>query len=413
MQPLDEVIASVLRRCEPLQPRKVPVGRALGCVAAEPVVAPAAIPPFTNSAMDGFAVRSADVAGAGAETPVHLAVSGTLNAGAAPGPTVGPWQAVRIMTGAALPDGADAVVMVENTLLTPRDDGLEVVAVAQAVAPGQHVRSPGSDVEAGTEVIAAGTILGAAHIGILGEIGATEVPAVPRPRVGVISTGDELVPPTRAPGPGQIHDSNRPMLLAAVTEVGAVPVDLGWCPDDPDALVAALKGAATRCDLMLTSGGVSMGDADVVKMVLPRLGEHELFRVAIRPAKPFAVAVVEGVPLLGLPGNPVSALVAFSLLARPAIRRRAGHRHLHLPRIAAAAGGDLSRRVDGKVHFVRVRLAGEPGRWTAEPIVGQGSHQLVAAAGADGLAVVPDGDGIPAGGEVEVVVLDATRALSP
>ncbi len=237
---------------------------------------------------------------------------------------------------------------------------------------------------------------------------------MPRPRVGVLSTGDELVEAPRGLGPGQIRDSNRPMLLAAVAEVGAVPVDLGWVRDSPDSVAAALRSGATRCDVLLTSGGVSMGEADVVKLVLDRMADPRWLQIAIRPAKPFALATVEGIPLLGLPGNPVSALVSFELLARPLLRRMAGESVLDRPTVAATAGAGFGRRPDGKVHYVRVTFVGDPSGHgvRAVPVAGQGSHQLVATSAAQGLAVLPDGDGVPEGGSLDVIVLDEPAALA-
>ena len=380
---------------------------------AEEVAAPADLPGFASSAMDGFAVRAADVAGATESVPVVLEVVETVMAGRAPVKEVGPRQAVRIMTGAPVPDGADAIVPVEVTRFSDgtRDED-ETVAVLAPSAAGQHLRGAGDDAAAGTVVVAPGTTVTAPLVGVLTAVGATQVAVVPRPRVGVISTGDELVEATRGLERGQIRDSNRPMLLAAAAEAGAVPIDLGWVRDAPDAVAAALRAGAHRCDLMITSGGVSMGEADVVKMVLDRMTDPRWFQIAIRPAKPFALATVGEVPLLGLPGNPVSALVSFELLARPAIRQMAGRQVLDRPRLTVRAGAGLERRPDGKVHYQRVRLVRGPQGAVAEPVAAQGSHQLVATAGATGLAVVPDGPGLAEGAPVEVVVLDAAAALA-
>ncbi|MGI8939425.1 MAG: molybdopterin molybdotransferase MoeA [Iamia sp.] len=414
MQPLPEVRAEVLARCAPLPAEHVTVRAARGSVVVDDVTAPADLPGFASSAMDGFAVRAADVAGASETVPVVLEVVETVMAGRAPTKQVGARQAVRIMTGAPVPDGADAIVPVEVTRHSDgvRDDD-ETVAILAPSASGQHLRGAGDDARAGTVVVRAGSTVTAPLIGVLTAIGATHVEVVPRPRVGVISTGDELVEPTRGLERGQIRDSNRPMLLAAVAEAGGVPVNLGWVRDDADAVAAALRAGAHRCDLLLTSGGVSMGEADVVKMVLDRMVDPRWFQIALRPAKPFALASVGEVPLLGLPGNPVSALLSFEVLARPAIRRLGGHEELDRPRVTARAGAGLDRRPDGKLHLVRVRLTrGEAGAWTAEPVPHQGSHQLVATAGATGLALVHDGPGVAEGEPVEVLVLDPTAALA-
>jgi molybdopterin molybdotransferase len=406
MRPLSEVRDLVLDRCPRLAAREVPLAQALGCVVVADVVADTDLPGFASSAMDGFAVRAADVASATADIPVVLDVLETVMAGRPAQHVVGARQAIRIMTGAPVPQGADAIVPVERSRFSDGTrDHDETVAILATVEPGQHVRGAGDDVRAGAVVVPAGTLLTAPLVGVLAAVGRASVEVVPRPRVGVISTGDELVEAPRGLAVGQIRDSNRPMLLAKVAEAGCVPVDLGWVRDDVDAVAAALHRAAFRCDMVLTSGGVSMGEADVVKLVLDRMAEPEWIQIAIRPAKPFAIAGVDGIPLLGLPGNPVSSLVSFEVLARPALRQMAG-RDPADPRVRARAGVALDRRPDGKDHLVRVTLDHVDGVLTATPVAAQGSHQLWATAQADGLAVLPDGPGIAAGAEVEVHVLD-------
>ncbi len=406
----------MLAACPPRPPVTVAVADALGLVLAAPVVAAVDVPAFPNTAMDGFAVRAVDTAGATEAGPVSLRIAGTIRAGQAPDPPVGPGEAVRIMTGAPMPPGADAVVMVERTAVAPDDpDHVRIAAVA---APGDHVRVPGDDVAGGAEVFAAGEVLGPGHLGVLAAVGVPSVLVGPRLRVGVFSTGDELVPAGQPLGPGQIHDSNRVALLSLVARTGAVPVDLGLVRDDEDAIAAAILDGAARCDALLTSGGVSMGDFDYVKVVLDRLAEMTWMQIAIRPAKPFAFGVVgrgggateaAGVPVFGLPGNPVSSMVSFELLARPALARMAGvpdDRVVPRPRRAVAAE-PLRRRPDGKVHYVRVRLEADPddGRLHARSAGGQGSHQLLGMARADALAVLPDGNGVGAGDPVDVLLL--------
>lgn len=407
MRPLSEVRDLVLDRCSRLAPKELPLDRARGCVVVDDVVAEADLPGFASSAMDGFAVRAADVASATEDIPVVLDVVETVMAGRPAQRSVGSRQAIRIMTGAPVPAGADAIVPVERSRFSEGTrDRDETVAILARTEPGQHLRGAGDDVRAGTVVIPAGTTITAPLVGVLAAMGRTAVEVVPRPRVGVISTGDELVEAPRALAPGQIRDANRPMLLGRVIEAGCYPVDLGWVRDDVDAVAAALHAAAFRCDLILTSGGVSMGEADVVKLVLDRMVDPEWIQVAIRPAKPFAIAEVDGVPLLGLPGNPVSALVSFELLARPALRRMAGRAPLDRRQVRVRAGAGLDRRPDGKDHYVRVSLEHVDGVLTATPVSAQGSHQLWATAQADGLALVPDGPGIAAGEDVEVHVLE-------
>jgi molybdopterin molybdotransferase len=409
MIPLDDAIAHVLAGCAPLPPARVATTEATGRVLAADVVAREPVPPFANTAMDGYALRAADVAA----VPVTLPVVAEVAAGhPAPRPLQA-GEAMRIFTGAPMPEGADAVVMVERT---ERRDGGEAVEVQVSVDPGNHVRAVGEDLHAGQRVFGAGDELTPARLGVLASLGIDEVQAHPRPRVGVMSTGDELVVGPGPLQPGQIRDSNRPALLALVAQAGFDAVDLGRVADDEVAITAGLEGGAAACDAVLTSGGVSMGDIDLVRVVLDRIGKMRWMQVAIRPAKPLAFGVIRAgdggrrrVPVFGLPGNPVSSLVSFELFARPGLRRIAGHPHprLHRPRLAATAGEALARRPDGKVHLVRVvATAGERGVLHVRSSGGQGSHQLAAMARANALAVVPDGDGVRLGGQVEVILLE-------
>jgi molybdenum cofactor synthesis domain-containing protein len=400
--PLDEARAHVLDRVRRLAPVRVPLVDAVGCVTAEAVAAGEPIPPFDNTAMDGYAVRAADVAAATADDPTRLDVVASLAAGSGLRPEVGAGQAVRIMTGAPIPPGADAVVMVE---LTERD-GDDGVLIREAVPPGNHIRPVGDDVAPGDVVVTEGTVLTSAHVGVLASVGRTDVLARRPPRVGVISTGDELVPAPEPLAFGQIRDSNRPMLLAEVAASGFTPVDLGSVVDDEDLLTKALADGVAACDAVVTSGGVSVGDYDLTKKVLDQLGAMTWMQIAIRPAKPFAFGLVAGTPVFGLPGNPVSALVSFELLARPALRSMMGHTALDRPRVEAVADVAFSRRPDGKVHFVRVVATYADGAHHVAPVGGQGSHQLAAMAGANGLAVLADGDGVPAGATLPLIPLD-------
>jgi molybdopterin molybdotransferase len=403
--PLDEAREFVLQRCAVLPAVEVELADALGCVVAEDCVARTAMPPFANTAMDGFAVRAADVASASDDHPVRLHVIETVLAGAAPARSVDAGQATRIMTGAPMPAGADAVVMIERTR-SDADDGVEIL---QGVAAGTNVRGVGDDIRPGDVVLEAGTAVIPAGVGVLAEIGATTVRVIRRPRVGVLSTGDELVAdgaPLRA---GQIRDSNRPALLAQLRASGFEPIDLGLAPDDETAIVDAIERGAATCDALLTSGGVSMGDVDLVKVVLGKLADMRWMQIAIRPAKPFAFGIADrgdrAVPVFGLPGNPVSSLVSFELLARPALRQMAGHDELDRPHVQAVADEPLHRRPDGKTHFARVRCRYRDGAYHAASAGGQGSHQLAAMAAADGLAILPDGEGVDEGQTVTVLLL--------
>jgi len=310
-------------------------------------------------------------------------------------------EAMRIMTGAPLPHGADAVVMVELTR-TEGDD----VFVLDSVPVGNHIRGVGDDVQAGTEVVPQGTVLTAGHLGVLAGLGRTQVKVYRRARVGVMSTGDELVEGAQPLKPGQIRDSNRVTLLNLVAEAGCEPVDLGLIIDDEDVIRDALQVGISQCDAVLTSGGVSMGDYDFVKAVLSELGDFNWMQVAIKPAKPLAFGVMGDTPVFGLPGNPVSSMVSFELFARPALKHMMGHTSTERPRFTAAARTDLVRTVDGKVHFQRVVAeVGSDGRWTARSAGGQGSHQLTAMAAANALAVLADGSGVVEGDDVTIMYL--------
>jgi molybdopterin molybdotransferase len=311
---------------------------------------------------------------------------------------VGPGQAARIMTGAPIPAGADAVVMVELT--APDGDGPNEggrVVVRQGVPVGNHIRHPGEDIEAGAEVFPSGTVLGPGHLGVLANLGLRKVPVFPRARVGVLSTGDELVN-------GQIQDSNRPALIALCRQSGFEPVDLGCVGDDGAVIEAALHDGAARADALVTTGGVSAGDFDFVKRIL-----DTQLQVAIKPAKPLAFGLLDDTPVFGLPGNPVSSMVSFELFARPSLRQMMGFTGADRfrPIVTGVADEDLRRRPDDKVHFARVVATYDDadGRWHVRSAGGQGSHQLLAMATANALAILEDGDGVLEGGPVSVMVL--------
>ena len=396
---LSEAREFVLSKCVPGPVVAVPVDDAADLVTANDLAAVGPIPPFDNTAMDGFAVRAADVASA----PVTLKMIGTIAAGAVPDMTVGEGEAVRIMTGAPMPPGADAVVMVELTNLA---DDHATVDVAESVPVGNHIRPTGDDVQAGQIVFTAGTELRPAHLGVCTSIGIYDIPVIQRPRVGVISTGDELVDGPRPLGIGQIHDSNRHTLLALLDAMGATAVDLGLVPDDEDQIREAMTAAATSCDAVVTSGGVSMGDFDFVKKVLTEIGDMRWMQVAIKPAKPLAFGTVDGTPIFGLPGNPVSSMVSFELFARPGIRKMMGHADPIPTTVTGVAGTDMLRGPDGKTHFARVHAAmRDDGRYEASFSGRQGSHQLSAMAAANALAVIPSGDGVKTGDPVDLLLL--------
>ena len=418
---LDDARARVLASCDPLVPVPLRLAEAAWCVLAEAVDAPEAVPPFDNTAVDGFAVRAADTVTTGGSA--ELRVVATVAAGATFDGVLGVGQAVRIMTGAPMPAGADAVVMVEDTAIVPgggstgveheHEPAHERVRLAVVVEPGSSVRRAGSDLVAGARVLDPGVVLTPAHIGVLASVGRVEVVAHRRPRVGVLSTGDELVEDGAPLRPGQIRESNRTMLKPMLVDAGCEVIDLGLVRDDEAVLAQVLLQGAARCDALVTSGGVSMGDFDVVKAVLSRIAEMQWMQVAIKPAKPFAFGLLRApdgrpVPVFGLPGNPVSSMVSFELLARPALRRMAGHADGDLMRttVRAVADESLARRPDGKTHWMRVhgRFA-DDGRFHVRVTGELGSHQLASSAGANALACVPDGPSIPAGADVDVLLL--------
>ena len=406
MIPLEEAQNSILATVPRLPAASVPLADALGLVTVEDLGATEPIPPFANTGVDGYAVRAADTAGATPESPVRLRVVDELPAGKAPTVPVRPGEAIRIMTGAPTPEGADAIVMVEDT--AAEEDG-NVVVISKAAQPGDHVRAAGGDLQIGDAAFAAGSVLGPAHLGVAASLGRSTVPVVRRPRVAVMSTGDELVPPGESLSIGQIRDSNRPMLMALVAQTGCEAIDFGIGVDDEAVIIERLEKAASSCDAVVTSGGVSMGDYDVIKLVLSRMADMNWWQVAIRPAKPLAFGMLSGgVPIFGLPGNPVSSHVSYELFARPALLQMMGHSRRFRPVTPAVAAHDMRRRSDGKLHLDRVTLRRDEasGGLVAASAGGQASNVLSAMAASDGLALLPDGDGVAAGESVDVLRLD-------
>ena len=398
MIPIADAQRTVWSTCERLNTMALDHAQAVGRVLARDVVAAENVPPFDNSAVDGYAVRAADVSGA----PVDLAVIDTVAAGAASSRTLQAGEAIRIMTGAPIPGGVDAVVMVEDSERLENNR----VRLSKVAEVGAAIRHAGSDVRAGEVVFRAGTVLNAAAIGVLASINARSVEVFARARVALLSTGDELVIDGSPLGPGQIRESNLTMLDELIRHTGCELINLGVVRDDEAELERVLRDVSARCDAIVTSGGVSVGDFDVVKAVLSRIATMRWMQLAIKPAKPFAFGLLDGTPVFGLPGNPVSSFVSCELMARPALRKMMGHTQLHRPLVNAIAADEFRRKPDGKLHFQRVVAAVDPaGNLTAAPVAAQGSHQLAATALANALAVLPDGPTIPAGETVKVMLI--------
>ena len=385
MRSVEEHQRIVLGDAHPLPAEGTSLLEADGLVLAEAVAASWPLPSFDNSSMDGYAVRAADVAGASETSAVVLPVRGDIAAGRETGDRLEPGTAVRIMTGAPVPDGADAVVPVEWT-----DGATGDVSIRRVPDAGAHIRRRGEDVQAGETVLTAGTAINARVIAMLAAVGLAQIPVHRRPRVTVISTGDELVDPGVAPGPGQIVDSNSYMLTAAVREAGAHAVRVGPVRDDESELERVLREQAESSDLILTSGGVSMGAYDTVKAVLTRMGGVEFVKVAMQPGMPQGSGRVGSTPIVTLPGNPVSSFVSFEVFVRPLIRRLLGHPRLERPRLHAICSREFASPA-GKTQFARVSLREHDGLTLAEPEGGQGSHIIGGLARADGLAVIPAG----------------------
>jgi molybdopterin molybdotransferase len=391
----------ILGALTPLRSERVPLGEALGRVLAAPVVSRRTLPPFANSAMDGYAVRAADIAGATGESPALLPVRGESRAGTVPSRRLERGTAVRIMTGAPLPEGADTVVRHEDT-----DNGRETVAIHVAAPYGTSVRLAGEDMRSGDEVLTPGRRLRSGDLAACAALGEVWLEVGRRPRVAVLSTGDELVEPEREPGPGQIVDSNAVSVAAAVREAGGDPVRLGIARDNVVDLRRHLEEGA-RCDLIVSSAGVSVGDHDHVRDVVEEMGSLDLWRVAMRPGRPLAVGSVRGVPFIGLPGNPVSSQVTFELFARAAILTLQGATRPHRLRSAARTLVEMEKP-EGLETFHRGIL--EPGAGGGVPGVrltgDQGSGILRSMVLADCLIALPAaGTRVPAGTLVEVIPL--------
>lgn len=387
----------------PLGSERIGIEVAQGRVLAEELRSERLIPPLDNSAMDGFAVRAQDLD----RVPATLRVVEDLPAGRATDRKLGPGEAARIMTGAAIPRGADAVVMVEATEAadSSRDGKGGSVRVLGGVQPGENIRRAGADVSPGTLIGGPGTRLAPAAVGMLAAIGRTQVRVAARPRVAILATGDEIVEPDQLGDDGRIASSNSYALCAAVSEIGAVPVYLGIAPDRPDEIEATFR-EALRCDAVVSTGGVSVGDRDYVKGVLAGMGGSlRLWRVQMKPGAPLAFCVLDGCPVFGLPGNPASTLVTFEQFVRPGLLRMMHHRQIYRP-VEAAVLQDAYSKPPGRLHLVRVTLERRSGVLRARLAGDQSSGVLLTMMRADGLAVVEaETTQLPAGSEVRVQLL--------
>ena len=386
MRSVEEHLQSVLAGVEPLSPLDVTLVDARGCVLAEDVTAPWPLPAFDNAQTDGYAVKASDLLAASDGKPVTLRVIDDVPAGYRASVEVREGSAIRIQTGAPLPEGAEAIVPMDWT-----DGGSSEVKITRSIARGANVRRRGDDVPLGEVVCSKGTVLGPREIALLAAVGRGRVSVHPEPRVVIISIGSELVEPGMPLSPGLIADSNGVTIAAAVQEAGAIAYRVGPLPDDATTLLATLEDQLVRADLIVTTGGVSAGAYDTVKEVLSRLGTVEFTTVAMQPGMPQGHGTLgpDDTPIFTLPGNPVSAYVSFEVFVRPVIRRMLGHEAIYRPVVRAVLVDPLPSPA-GRRQFARGHLAVEEGRYVVRPAGGQGSHMLGTLAKANALVVVPE-----------------------
>lgn len=392
-----EALQSILALVGPLPPRTLPLGEALGLAAAEAVASAEQVPPFTNSAMDGYAVRAGDLAAASPEQPVRLRVLGDLAAGATADQAVAAGTTWRIMTGAPLPEGADSVVPMEDTVR-----GADWVEVRQPLRKSIHIRLAGEDIQTGLALVGPGCALRPGDLGVLAAVGVSTVSVRPRARVAVLTTGDELVDASERPGPGQIRDANIHAICAQVAACGAIPVPFARVPDDRAALTGVLR-EAMEADAILTTGGISVGDYDFVKAILEELGARRVFwKVAQKPGGPLGFWMLGDKPIFGIPGNPVAAMLMVEEYVRPALRRLMGFSALHRPVAEAVLEDGWSGKAgDRRTTFLRVVARREGGQLQARLTGPQGSAILSSMLHANALAVIPAGlDRVEPGGMV-------------
>lgn len=390
---VDQALARILEHIHPLPAETVELSQSLGRLLAEDIIAADSIPPFANSSMDGFAVRAADVLNSSSDAPTSLIISMDIPAGSSPTQRLQPGQAARIMTGAPIPEGADAVVPVENTDIhwTPGSDAPlpERVSIRQSVQVGDSVRPIGEDILAGQTILKAGTTIRASEIGALASIGRPQISVIRQPRVAILSTGDELIGVDQPLTPGKIRDSNSYTLAALVITYGGIPISIPTARDTLEDVRRRFREALDmQPDMILSSAGVSVGAFDVVRTIIEELGQVDFWRINLRPGKPLAFGHLGNIPFFGLPGNPVSTMVTFEVFVRPSLLKLA-HRPDKSPTVQAVVGENL--RSDGRRSYLRVQLARENGSWVARTTGTQSSGALTSMVLADGLLIVPEG----------------------
>lgn len=399
---VEEALIHILKTISPLPTMKVPLAESYGLVLAEDVVAHEDMPPFANSAMDGFALKSQDSLQP-AQLPARLRVIGEIAAGYVAQNVVEPGTAMRIMTGAPVPEGADAVIQVELT--KPADEQGTLVDIMTEVAPGNNIRSAGEDIHRGQTVLTRGTEIGPWEIGILAMVGCAQVPVIRRARVAILGTGDEIVDVDQELQPGKIRNSNSYLIEAAVRRAGAEPIRLGIARDTIESLREKFA-QAVHYDLIITSGGVSVGDFDLVKNILAEQGEIKFWSVNMRPGKPIAFGQIGSIPMLGLPGNPVSTAVTFELFAHPVIRKMQGHQRIMKPQVEVVVQDGVEGRTSRR-HYVRAHVEWNQGHFIAHTTGNQGSHIMTSLRNANALLIIPEqSPDILPGGTAKAIMLD-------
>jgi molybdopterin molybdotransferase len=406
---VDNALSLVLSRVVVLSPESVPLFDSLGRVLATGIQADISLPPFANSSMDGYAVRAEDVSTASSDAPVPLRVKGDIPAGTVSSVVLASGTAARIMTGAPLPSGADSVVPVEDTDEPWRDPERPLpgtIEIRRAVKPGDYIRHPGEDIQQGDEILSAGRVIRPQEIGVLASLGIARVSVIKRPKVGILSTGDELVDVSEPLGPGKIRNSNGYAQTAQVIALGAEPLFMGVARDDEVDVRKRLHLAIEQdVDLLVSSAGVSVGAYDVVKNVLEKDGDVAFWRVRMRPGKPLAFGNYHGIPFIGLPGNPVSAMVSFERFVRPAILKMAGHSRLDRPTLPVTVVENINS--DGRENYLRAVVSREGNDYFAKTTGGQGSHIMTSLVHANALLIVPEGVvQVAAGEKLQALMID-------